>query len=178
VADGFTTRPYAPEQEENGWAPLAAVYDAYNASRPLTTVRDLSYWRSYAVLRLRQPHITIFVAAQESHPDQVIGYIIAHIHSETIAITELAVLPEHPAAVAVLIGRVQREAQDRSISLSRVFLPREPIIDSILDQYFQETHNGSYEMLMGRPLAEDYTMAAIETNFKAPGAIAWPTDDF
>jgi hypothetical protein len=37
---------------------------------------------------------------------------------------------------------------------------------------------GSYQVLMRRPLAAEYTMDAIEAAFSAPGAIAWPVDDF
>lgn len=174
---GFFVRPFAPAQEADGWARLAQIHAIYNERRPLTTVRDLDYWRSYASLRLLAPQVTIFAASRSDRPQDLLGYIVAHIHTETIGISEIGVLPDLPDGVNLLLGAMQREAQERGIGLSRVFLPREAGIDSALERYFQGVHAGSYEMLMGRPLA-GYSMAQIEATFAAAGAIPWPADDF
>lgn len=175
--DGFAVRPFSPDQEEDGWARLAQIHAIYNERRPLTTVRDLDYWRSYASLRLIAPSVTLFVANRVDHPQDLLGYIVAHIHPETIGISELGVLPDLPDGVGLLLGAMQREARARGIQLSRVFLPREDAVNAAVERYFQGVYEGTYEMLMGRPLA-GYRMAEIEATFTAAGAIPWPADDF
>jgi predicted acetyltransferase len=174
---GFTVRPFAPAQEDDGWALLAQIHTIYNERRPLTTVRDLDYWRSYASLRMIAPQVAIFVASQVDRPQDLLGYVVAHIHTETIGITELGVRPELTDGINLLLGAMLREAQSRGIKLSRVFLPREVVIDAAVERYFQTVHHGTYEMLMGRPLA-GCSMAEIEATFGAAGAIPWPVDDF
>jgi GNAT superfamily N-acetyltransferase len=177
VPSGVSVRPFALAQEVDGWARLAQIHALYNERRPLTTVRDLDYWRSYASLRLIDPNVTIFVAVKIEHPQDLLGYVIARIHTETIGIIEVGVRPELPDGIDLLLGAVRREAQDRGIGLSRVFLPREAVTDAAVEGYFQGVHHGTYEMLMGRPLT-GYSMAEIEATFGAEGAIPWPADDF
>jgi GNAT superfamily N-acetyltransferase len=78
----YHIRPYDPESNTQGWEALAAVYDDYNASRPLTTVRDTAYWQGYGQMRLREwlvsANATIFVAEPNEHPEKPVGYVFAH----------------------------------------------------------------------------------------------------
>jgi hypothetical protein len=43
---------------------------------------------------------------------------------------------------------------------------------------FSQVQLDYHHVLMARPLTADYPMSHIKASFNAPGAIAWPADDF
>ena len=82
------------------------------------------------------------------------------------------------AASGVKLTAVRRAALTRGIVAGRVYLPLEAAVDAAVAAHFEQVIPGTYQVLMGRPLAAEYSMDAIEAAFSAPGAIAWPVDDF
>jgi hypothetical protein len=88
------------------------------------------------------------------------------------------VLDGHDQALDVLLTAVRCAALSRGIVAGRVHLPLEPAVDAAVAAHFETVMVGTYQALMGRPLAADGTMDAIEAAFSAPGAIAWPVGDF
>ncbi|HET9221423.1 MAG TPA: GNAT family N-acetyltransferase, partial [Roseiflexaceae bacterium] len=173
----YTVRQFAPQHERDGWAVLERIYRAYNRQRPLTTLRNDSYWRTFAGLRFTLPQAQVSVAV-ERVTERVCGYILAYVDAEAVAVIEAGVLDGHNLALDALLTAVRRAALSRGIRVGRIYLPVEPAIEAAIAANFETIFEGTYQVLMGRPLAADYTMDAIEATFSAPGAIAWPVDDF
>jgi ribosomal protein S18 acetylase RimI-like enzyme len=173
----YSVRRFAPQHERDGWAVLERIYRAYNRRRPLTTLRNDTYWRTFAGLRFTLPQAQVSVAVERA-TERVCGYILAYIDAETVAVIEAGVLDGHDLALDALLTAVYRAALSREIRMGRIYLPVEPVIDAAVAANFETIFAGTYQVLMGRPLAADYTMEAIEATFGAPGAIAWPVDDF
>ena len=91
---------------------------------------------------------------------------------------EAGVLDGHDQALDTLLRAVRRAALTRGIVAGRVYLPLEAAVDAAVAAHFEKVIPGTYQVLMGRPVAADYSMDAIDAAFSAPGAIAWPVDDF
>jgi predicted N-acetyltransferase YhbS len=177
-AGAYTTRGYDPRQAPGGWAPLAAVYAAYNARRPLTTVRDLPYWERYAPEKFCAPNARVWVAAPAGDAGTVAGYVLAHFTQETFVVLEIGVRADATEAIPALLAAVVDEARARGIGMGRVYIPREPAIDAALAGIYQQVHEDYHHVLMGLPLAPGWDDARIAAIFAAPGAISWPADDF
>jgi ribosomal protein S18 acetylase RimI-like enzyme len=173
----YAIRPFAPQHERDGWAILARIYRGYNQQRPLTMLRDGTYWRTFARVRFTLPQAQVFVAVERA-TERICGYILAYVDAEAVAVIEAGVLDGHDQALDALLMAVRRAALSRGVVAGRVYLPVEPAVDAAVTDHFERVMVGTYDVLMGRPLAEDYGLDAIEAAFSAPGAIAWPVDDF
>jgi ribosomal protein S18 acetylase RimI-like enzyme len=174
---GYIVRQFAPQHERDGWATLERIYRTYNQQRPLTTLRKDIYWRTFASLRFTLPQAQVSVAVERA-TERVCGYMLAYVDAEAVAVLEAGVLDGHDLALDALLTAVRRAAISRGIGVGRIYLPVESTIDAAVAANFETIFAGTYQVLMGRPLAADYTMDAIEATFSAPGAIAWPVDDF
>ena len=95
-----------------------------------------------------------------------------------MTVIEAGVLDGHDQALDVLLTAVRCAALSRGIVAGRVYLPLEPAVDAAVAAHFERVVAGVYQVLMGRPLAANYSMDAIEAAFSAQGAIVWPVDDF
>jgi ribosomal protein S18 acetylase RimI-like enzyme len=173
----YSIRRFAPQHERDGWAILARIYRAYNQQRPLTTLRHEAYWRTFAGVRFTLPQAQVSVAVERA-TERICGYLLAYVDTEAVVVIEAGVLDGHDQALDALLKAVRRAALSRGIVAGRVYLPVEPVVDAAVAAHFERVRAGTYQVLMGRPLAADYTMDAIEAAFCAPGAIAWPVDDF
>jgi GNAT superfamily N-acetyltransferase len=173
----YIVRQFVPQHERDGWAILAHIYRAYNQQRPLTTLRDDTYWRTFAGVRFTLPQAQVSVAVERA-TERICGYLLAYLDTEAVTVIEAGVLDDHDQALGALLTAVRCAALSRGIVAGRVYLPAEPAVDAAVAAHFETVMSGTYQVLMGRPLAEDYTMEAIEAAFNAPGAIVWPVDDF
>jgi GNAT superfamily N-acetyltransferase len=173
----YIVRRFAPQHEPDGWATLEHIYRAYNQRRPLTTLRDDVYWRIFAGVRFTLPQAQVSVAVERA-TERICGYILAYVDTAAVTVIEAGMLDGHDLALDALLTAVRSSALSRGIVVGRVYLPVEPAVDAAVAAHFETVIPGVYQVLMGRPLAVDYTMDAIEAAFAAPGAIAWPVDDF
>jgi ribosomal protein S18 acetylase RimI-like enzyme len=173
----YTVRLFAPQRERSGWAILGRIYDIYNQQRPLTTRRDDTYWRNFARVRFTHPQAQVCVAVERA-TRQIRGYILAYLDTEAAVVIEAGVLDGHDQALDALLAAVRRTALRRGIVVGRVYLPVEAAVDRAVAAHFEAVMPGTYQVLMGRPLAAGYTIEAITSAFMVPGAIAWPADDF
>jgi hypothetical protein len=128
-------------------------------------------------VRFSLPQAQVCVAV-ERETDRICGYILAYLDTEAVAVIEAGVLDGHEQALDALLLAVRRAALSRGIVAGRVYLPVEPAVDAAVAAHFERVVAGTYHVLMGRPLAADYSMDASEAAFSDPGAIAWPVDDF
>jgi GNAT superfamily N-acetyltransferase len=180
----YQIRPYDPDSNPQGWEALAAVYDDYNASRPLTTVRDTAYWQGYGQMRLREwllyANATIFVAEPVGHPEKPVGYVLAHFSELGLLITEAATQAHHDDALPELIQAVVDKMTERGLpAQGRVHLPHDTRVDSVLQRLFGSTlHSGSDSVMMAQSLAGHITDEVVDAIFAAPSAICWPLDDY
>ena len=173
----YIVRRFAPQHERGGWAILGRIYRVYNQRRPLTTLRDDTYWRTFAGVRFTLPPAQVFVAIERA-TERICGYILAYVDAEAAVVLEAGVLDGHDQALDALLTAVRHAAISRGIVVGRVYLPVEAAVDAAVAAHFETVIPGTYQVLMGCPLAADYPMDAIEAAFSAPGAIAWPVDDF
>jgi GNAT superfamily N-acetyltransferase len=156
---------------------LARLYETYNQSRPLTTVRNEDYWHTYCEARIEEWSRSAFAQAwlvlEHTEPR---GYMIAHPAPHGLLITELAVLPDHPEAITSLF----QEAHTQTLALGgkggRVFLPNEPALNKYLVQMLHSLHIDHDVHIMARPITGD--SAEIDRAFTAPGAMIWLIDSF
>jgi hypothetical protein len=180
----YTIRPYDPTKEPAGWTRLAEVYDAYNATRPATVVRDAAYWRDYLGWRWGEwfDHgvSTVLVATLAGDSETLCGYIIPKFYPDTFLIAELGVRPSDMPALSALLAAVMEETTRRSIAKRfRVYLPSQPDIDSWLHELFGTTmHEGSYGAHAVYPLEPGITPDALKAMFTAPGSHSWILDRF
>jgi len=166
-------------QAPEGWAPLILIYTAYNAQRPLTTVRDQLYWDGWVALMFQfwkhPPHVLIATRENASMP---CGYVFGHYYPVGFVISEIGVVPTEPNAILALLNAVADEAlRHGSPARARVYLPNEPAVDIALAQLFGATlHAGAEPDSMLRPIAAGMTARQVEMIVTAPGAIRWGID--
>ncbi|SRR6266498_381405 len=175
----YQIHAYDPMQAPGGWAPLMPIYTAYNAQRPLTTVRDESYWEGWVALMFQfwkhPPQVLIATRENASMP---CGYVFGHYYPVGFVISEIGVVPTEREAIAALLNAVADEALRRgSPARGRVYLPSEPAVDMVLARFFGATlHTGAEPDSMLRPIATGMTRHQADTIVMAPGAIRWGID--
>jgi GNAT superfamily N-acetyltransferase len=177
AADFYDVRPYDPQTEPGGWERLAVVDHAFNATRPLTVVRDVDYWQRYAAVRVSQwitaEGLVMFVARQPPDNHTLRGYVMANFYDVGFVVRELAVRPDHSAAVPELLVAVAQEAIRRGSPLAGlVNLPYEPPFERALAGLFGETLHIRAEtgQLMARSIHPDFTDDQVSAMFGDPRA--------
>jgi ribosomal protein S18 acetylase RimI-like enzyme len=175
----YRIHAYDPIKESRGWAPLLPIYAAYNARRPLTTVRDQPYWEGWVALMFQfwksPPQVLLATNENASTP---CGYVFAHYYPVGFVISEIGAVPTERDAIATLLNAVGDEALRRGCPAGgRVYLPNEPAIDMALVELFGPTlHAGAEPDSMLRPIAPEMTMQQVDNIVAAPGAIRWAID--
>ncbi len=178
----YTVLRYDPTHDPDGWTALAAMYADYNATRPMTVVRDNAYWRSYITRRLVDwtPPPIVFVAAQTAEARAQYGYVVMHCYEQLFFVSEMGVRPGGEAAIQGLLGAVVDEAvRCGSAQRGQICLPHEPHIDTALETMFGQTvQEGNDYTLMARTIEPGFSENQLTAMFDAPGAIAWIIDQF
>lgn len=177
-AHGYSVRRYDPAREPEGWEPLSKLYDAYNASRALSLVRSLEYWRGYLAPAFTAPTALVLVARRPPDGASIDGYLLAHMLDEALIVTEIGLRPGLPGVASALLDGLRDEANERGIDRGRAYVPVEPEVDIALGQAFVGLRVGHHQAMMALPIATDFDMDRIQGIFVAPGAIYWPSDDF
>ena len=181
----YLVRPVDLAREPGVSQALALVYSAYNATRPLTMVRDEAHWRNYAIPTLIQwganQHGALLVA--QDLPDRSIcGYLVAQLFEAHTGcnLVEVGALPGHAVAIPTLLDAVAEHYRGHQAP-ALIQLPFEPAIDTALDGLFGPSLQriaAPWGTCMARPLALDWTHDRIAALFSAPGAISWRIDEF
>jgi len=180
--------------EDGAWRAVRYIYALYNAHRPLSVVRDEAYWRGYFARRIRSrntthPMLLILAYMGDGNDKEYAGYLVVDYATQEEAradfnldqfftIGEIGVAPGHEEAIPALASAVADNAAQGEVG-GRVFLPREPHIDSAMRSLFGQ----SLQMLddrdmMALPLSESCGQEELEAMFAAPGALFWIVDDF
>jgi hypothetical protein len=159
------------------------VYDAYNAARPLTLVRDPSYWQGYYSVRvgdwLSSAGAVYLVATRPAEAHALCGYVLAHVAATGFLIAEIGARPDDMEAIPALLSAVADEAARRGATRGKVKLPDEPSTTMALAALFGPTLQPDLnEELMARAIAPEFAEQELDAIVAAPGAIFWPFDEF
>jgi GNAT superfamily N-acetyltransferase len=190
LPEGYLASLFDPRDEGEGREQLAAVYADYNRTRPLTVVRSLAYWRSYAAWMLNDwltHHRAVVIAVRRSGDAALRGYALVHYYDQAptesdenwFIVTELGALPADPEALPALLAAIGNEATRRGVAKGAFEMPVEPETMRLLQQHLvavgHELQRGS---LMARPIAPSWTESDLAALFAASGAIAWHLDSY
>jgi hypothetical protein len=176
----YAVRPFDPEHESGGWEQLAALCDAYNATRPLTVVRGLTYWQGYLRIRVLDwiaDGAHVLVVYPTADPANLYGYVLVHLSDRGFLLNEMAVHPDHPQAIDALFEAIRSHYAVKDIVGGRVILPNEHRVNAAVEHLFKRVEHGASDTLMMRPLAGDVDDKTLERLAHAPGAIFWPMDE-
>jgi len=178
------TRLHEPPIGAQDWAQFARVYTAYNLERPLTVVRNFSYWQSFTAVRLMQritnEHLQVIGAWSTDTPTQLCGYILVHFFDFAFLVKEIGVLPGESSAITALLAAVGDEANQRSLVYGEVELPHEVPLDAVIaDLFGASLHlSDANTRIMARPINSSFRAEQLETIFQAPGAFYSGIDHF
>jgi hypothetical protein len=179
----YMVKPYDPTREPQGMAPLIEIYQAYNAARPASVVRDEAYWHDYLRWRWGEWSMmgtsTILVAIPVRDPERPCGYIIPKYYDDAFIIAEIGAFPSASATLPMLMTGVLKEATRRGIAdRFRVYFPREPQIDGWTNQLFAPApQEGQYGAQAVYPL-QGSTPADLSAMFTMQGCHSWLLDQF
>jgi GNAT superfamily N-acetyltransferase len=195
AASAYAVRPYDPTTEPGGWAALADVYAADSARRPLSLVREPSYWAASIAPRVLGqqdwlgPPATLLVAAHPTAPEHLAGYVLVHwwhLHDGPpgdvpgyFQVSELCTRPgQQEAATTALLQAVGQVAatQDCRMGLGRLFVPREPRIEHAIGDLLRDPEWSTFVALQAAPLMPALDDAQLTALLAAPGAVCWSLD--
>jgi GNAT superfamily N-acetyltransferase len=188
-------RPF--DIEDRAWQAVRTIYAEYNAQRPLSLVRDDSYWRGYFARRagsVLPAHSSSLLLA--STPDgEPAGYLMVHVRVQEppagqppnpydqFFIGEIGFVKGHEDALLSLlrfaVEEIQQQALEKDQPGGTVFLPNEPAIEESVRALFGDTLElVDDRTMMARPTSDGCTDEQIAAVFTAPGAHFWVMDDF
>ncbi|MEU9607123.1 GNAT family N-acetyltransferase [Streptomyces sp. NPDC048057] len=155
-------------------APLAALHDAYDAHRPLTTVRTADDW-AHRLPAWYAPVTTDTLVAEDAAGRRV-GYVVLRRHDDgTTDLDEIALgaaAPAEPLAGALFAAAAERAGP----GAVRVHLPADGAVLAALPALLAEAWVTDDRTGMARPLHA--TTAAVRATVTAPGATHWHGDSF
>ncbi|BCL17586.1 GNAT family N-acetyltransferase [Micromonospora sagamiensis] len=149
------------------WPNLAPLHRAFNAHRPLSTVRDDHDWR-HRVPAWYAPPTELLVAHRHGEP---VGYLVRERSAGLVRVVEVAGGVD---ALRALFGAVATTAHaDRTVRcVAR--LPADPVVGAALPWLLRDPVPEVDETGMVRPVRADADRVAATTG--APGAFHWPGD--
>ncbi|MFI1827523.1 GNAT family N-acetyltransferase [Streptomyces sp. NPDC020412] len=154
---------------------LTALHDAYDAHRPLTTVRTAADW----VHRLPAWYVpgTTDTLVAEDAAGRCVGYVVLRRHGDgTADLDEIALgaaAPAEPLARALFAAAAERVGPGNAV---RVHLPADGAVLAALPALLTEAWVTDDRTGMARPLHT--TAAAVRATVTAPGATHWHGDSF
>jgi len=180
----YSTHRYETPIGVQDWAQFARLYTAYNATRPLTVVRNSKYWQMFTAVRLMQritnEHLHIFGAWSTDTANQLCGYILVHFFDAAFLVTEIGVLPYDTSAITALLAAVGDEASRRGLRYGEVDLPHEAALDAVIaDLFGASLHLSDANMrIMACPINPGFRAEQLEALFHAPNAFYSTIDHF
>ncbi|MFI6226207.1 GNAT family N-acetyltransferase [Micromonospora echinospora] len=175
---GYTSgRPAAPTAPPEGWTvrpgswtdwpDLAPLHRAFNAHRPLSTVRDDHDWR-HRVPAWYAPPAELLVARKHGEPA---GYLVRQRSAGLVRVVEVAGGTD---ALRALFGAVATTAHTDRAGRCVARLPADPVVGAALPWLLADPVPEVDETGMVRPVHADAARLAATTG--APGAFHWPGD--
>ncbi|MFF9351152.1 GNAT family N-acetyltransferase [Streptomyces sp. NPDC014734] len=153
-------------------AELAALHHAYNANRPLSSLRDPEDW-AVRVPAWYGPLERSSLVAEDPRTGALVGWVVAQHEGERVEVRECA---GASASLGALFAAVGARGRDAGLGRARVRLPDTPQIRSALPALLTDAREVTERVGMARPLlAAPETVRAVVT---APGAIHWYGDCF
>ncbi|WP_238005362.1 GNAT family N-acetyltransferase [Dactylosporangium sp. AC04546] len=152
------------------WSGLAPIHHAFNAHRPLSTVRDADDWARRVPVWYAPP-AELLLARRHGHVD---GYLVLRHTGDEVRVAEAAVLPGRQEALRALFTAVADRARAAGARRVAARLPADPAIDAALPWLLHDPVTEIDDTGMLRPVhASPDHLAAMTA---APGAFHWPGD--
>jgi predicted N-acetyltransferase YhbS len=154
---------------------LRALRDAYDAARPLTTVRGPEDWRRRIPVWYGPP-AAILLAEEAGHGP--LGFVVVRPTGPAeAAVAEIALARGREGeAAGALLGAAAGRARAGGASAAAVHLPADPAVTAALPRLLAETTAGTTAYGMARPLLAP--AAEVTATVTAPGAVHWYGDSF
>jgi GNAT superfamily N-acetyltransferase len=176
----YTIRPYDPEEEPDGWAAIQHMHQAYNAGRPLTTIRDQSYWE-YQIENIRwwrstgRAEVLVATEGEENAPR---AYALAFFSQERgLLLAELGAPPGEEEALLALLSSILARPIVRTLG-GRLCLPRDPALECLLPESSDHVEDQVGGDCMVRAIAPDFDARQLDALPVAAGNVLWLLDDF
>ncbi|MEU0561862.1 GNAT family N-acetyltransferase [Dactylosporangium sp. NPDC006015] len=152
------------------WSRLAAAHRAFNAHRPLTTVRTADDWNRRVPVWYAPP-AEVLVAHRRG---RLGGYVVLRRTTGEVQVLETACRPGREDALGALFAAVAEHARAAGVQRCTARLPADPAIDAALPRLLRDPVTETDTTGMLRPLHAAPELLAAMT--AAPGAFHWPGD--
>ncbi|BBA96243.1 putative acetyltransferase [Actinacidiphila reveromycinica] len=156
---------------------LRALRTAYDAGRPLTTVRSADDW-AHRVPVWYAPPTRILVATTGGAGSPATGFVVLRRPAPgAFEVVEIALAPGHEeAAAGALLSAAAVRARAAGTATATVRLPADPAVVAALPHLLADpapspTHHGMARPLLAPP-------AEVHATVTAPTAFHWPADAF
>ncbi|MGW1658240.1 GNAT family N-acetyltransferase [Streptomyces atratus] len=150
---------------------VAALHHAYNANRPLSSLRAPEDW-AVRVPAWYGPADRSLVA-QDSGSGALAGWMVAQHEGECVEVREFAGAPECLGELFAAVGERGRAA---GLSRARVRIPDGPEVRAALPALLADPRPVEEHVGMARPLHA--TADSVRATVTAPGAVHWYGDCF
>ncbi|MFE2934378.1 GNAT family N-acetyltransferase [Streptomyces sp. NPDC059278] len=167
AAGGFRIRPATVRDA----AEVAALHRAYNADRPLSSVRAAEDW-AVRVPAWYGP-LDRSLVAQDPVSGALVGWLVARHEGECLEVREFAGAPGSLEGLFAAAGERGRAA---GLGRARVRLPDGPGVRAALPVLLEDTWRVTERVGMARPLHA--TEESVRATVTAPGAVHWYGDCF
>ncbi|MFI0719321.1 GNAT family N-acetyltransferase [Streptomyces sp. NPDC021224] len=158
---------------------LRALRDAYDAGRPLTTVRSPEDWRRRIPVWYGPPAAILLAEEAGSGGDRTpLGFVVVRPAGPAeAAVAEIAPAPGRgPEATAALLRAAAGHARATGATTASVHLPADPDVPAALPGLLADVTAGTTAYGMARPLLA--SPAEVTATVTAPGAVHWYGDSF
>jgi predicted N-acetyltransferase YhbS len=152
-------------------AGVAALHHAYNADRPLSSVRAAEDW-AVRVPAWYGP-VERSLVAEDPESGALVGWLVAQHEGEYLEVREFAGAPESLGGLFAAAGERGRAA---GLSRARVRLPDGPGVRAALPVLLADTWRVTERVGMARPLHA--SQESVRATLAAPGAVHWYGDCF
>lgn len=163
----FPVREATPEDASE----VAALHHAYNANRPLTSLREPGDW-AVRVPAWYAPAERPLVAVDPA-TGALTGWIVAQHAGDCVEVREFAGAGECLGALFAAVGSRGRAA---GLTRARVRIPGAQGVTAALPALLADAHQVTEHPGMARPLHA--TAASVRATVTAPGAVHWYGDCF
>ncbi|WP_326764495.1 GNAT family N-acetyltransferase [Streptomyces sp. NBC_01591] len=152
-------------------AEVAALHHAYNADRPLSSLRAPEDWAVRVPAWYGPPDRSL--VAEDPGSGALVGWMVAQHEGECVEVREFAGAPECLGELFAAVGERGRAA---GMGRARVRLPDGPGVRAALPVLLAGARQVAEHVGMARPLHA--TAEAVRATVTAPGAVHWYGDCF
>lgn len=154
---------------------MASVYDDFNATRPLSTLRTPAAWDIAIRVRLERPNRQTWAAWQGS---TLVAYLSASFNDKQANVDEACCLPGHLDAFTPLFAAVHAETKARSLTNMDFLFSMTPALFPYIEAVADSLDLQMKPHTMARPLANGLDEAELRALFSAPERMHYELDNF